>query len=337
MIKIDEIETIQIDITTLCNALCVHCPRTTKSMVDNQLTLSINPSVPLVSIDQDAIASIINDDQLVSLKSIVFVPSYGDPLMVTDFLKIVQQIKNKDLKIVVHTNGSIRSPQFFKQLANILTDKDVVIFSIDGLEDTNHLYRKGVKWDKVISNAKAFNQAGGKSVWKAIKFKHNEHQFEEMERLSNEMGFNSFRFANNLGPELTDEEISCTNITQTQLSSPIGSVEYLETPPEIPTECPWEINKQIFIDINLVVWPCCYFGNSIFANKKEKRGTIERLHNLYGTTFNSLKHNLLSDILDHEFFQELSESGFRSPICYDTCVKRKDLINIDKNVKNIRF
>ena len=29
-----------------------------------------------------------------------------------------------------------------------------VVFGIDGLEDTNHLYRRNVKFEKVIANAK---------------------------------------------------------------------------------------------------------------------------------------------------------------------------------------
>ena len=41
-------------------------------------------------------------------------------------------------------------------LAQVLGRMGAVIFSVDGLSDTNHLYRQGVVWDNVERNMRAF-------------------------------------------------------------------------------------------------------------------------------------------------------------------------------------
>ena len=67
-----------------------------------------------------------------------------------------------------------------------------VVFSIDGLEDTNHLYRRNVQWHKVMENAKSFIDAGGLARWRMIVFEHNAHQLKDAEQLSKAMGFGKF-------------------------------------------------------------------------------------------------------------------------------------------------
>ena len=65
--------------------------------------------------------------------------------------------------IMIHTNGGKGSPNLWRMLAQELKDfpQGVVTFSIDGLEDTNHLYRRHVVWENLINNVKAFIDNGG--------------------------------------------------------------------------------------------------------------------------------------------------------------------------------
>ena len=65
-------------------------------------------------------------------------------------------------------------------------------FAIDGLEDTNHLYRRNVRWSKLMENIKAFTDAGGEATWAMLIFKHNESQIENCRSLSCTLGFRSF-------------------------------------------------------------------------------------------------------------------------------------------------
>ena len=62
-------------------------------------------------------------------------------------------------------------------------------FSIDGLKNTNELYRRKLEWEKLMRNASAFIEAGGVAYWDMLVFKHNEHQIEEVRQLAKNMGF----------------------------------------------------------------------------------------------------------------------------------------------------
>ena len=62
-----------------------------------------------------------------------------------------------------------------------------VKFAVDGLEDTNHLYRRKVNWGKVWANMTAYSQAGGFGIWNFIIFKHNEHQIDQALKKAKEL------------------------------------------------------------------------------------------------------------------------------------------------------
>jgi MoaA/NifB/PqqE/SkfB family radical SAM enzyme len=77
-------------------------------------------------------------------------------------------------------------------LAKTFGKMGAVIYSVDGLRDTNHIYRQGVVWNNVERSMKAFIAAGGRARWDFLIFEHNQHQVEEAEALSKEMGFERF-------------------------------------------------------------------------------------------------------------------------------------------------
>jgi len=67
-----------------------------------------------------------------------------------------------------------------------------VIFSVDGLRDTNHIYRQNVVWDNVERSMRSFINAGGRARWDFLVFEHNQHQVEQAEAFANELGFERF-------------------------------------------------------------------------------------------------------------------------------------------------
>ena len=68
-----------------------------------------------------------------------------------------------------------------------------VTFGIDGLEDTNHLYRKNVKWDVLQRNFRAYISAGGVADWQFIPFSWNKHQIEDTRDFAFKEGFRDFK------------------------------------------------------------------------------------------------------------------------------------------------
>ena len=78
------------------------------------------------------------------------------------------------------------------QVDEVLIKKIDNIFPIDGLADTNSMYRRMTNFDKIMDNANAFISAGGNAHWKMIEFEHNKHQIEEARTVGKENGFANF-------------------------------------------------------------------------------------------------------------------------------------------------
>ena len=121
------------------------------------------------------------------------------------------------------------------------------MFSIDGLESTNHVYRKNVNWEKLMSNAEAFIAAGGSAHWDMLVYKHNQHQVDAAEQLARDMGFKWFR-----------AKVSKRAFTD-RLEFPIGWQE-----PVVkfgPILCHAQQEKSMYIDAQGRVSACCWLGS----------------------------------------------------------------------------
>ena len=187
MFNFQSITEYQLEITTYCNAACPQCPRNVQGS-------GINPYMPLVHLSRDAIDAAFSVDHCAKLRQIFFCGSYGDPIMHPDFLDILQDFrrKNPTLWLYIHTNGGIHDESYWAEIATIMNGYGQIDFGFDGLEDTLHLYRRSVKYDIAMRNARAYIKAGGRAQWNYIVFKHNEHQVEQARALSNEYGFFNF-------------------------------------------------------------------------------------------------------------------------------------------------
>lgn len=181
------IEEYQLEITTYCNAACPQCPRNINGG-------AINPHLTLEHLSRDIIDRAFPEDLCNRLRQIFFCGSYGDPIMHPEFLDILWDFRSKapNLWLYIHTNGGVHDTSYWKEVATILHGHGQVDFNIDGLEDTNHIYRQNTKFEKIINNARAFIEAGGRANWNFIVFEHNQHQVEQAKELSKQLGFNDF-------------------------------------------------------------------------------------------------------------------------------------------------
>jgi len=71
----------------------------------------------------------------------------GDPIYHSKFHELCLELKKINCRIRITTNGSGKQKEWWEKLCSILSHDDSITFSIDGLEDTNHLYRKNAKWN----------------------------------------------------------------------------------------------------------------------------------------------------------------------------------------------
>lgn len=189
MYKYSEIQTVHLEMTDSCNAACPMCARNINGGEDN-------PQLPGTELSLDDCEKIFDPQFISQLKRLYMCGNYGDPIAARDTLEVFDYFRrhNSKMNLNMYTNGSAKKPDWWKELAKVLGKNSYVVFSIDGLEDTNHLYRQNTIWSKIMENAQAFIDAGGNARWDYIVFAHNEHQVEQAESLSKSMGFEKFQY-----------------------------------------------------------------------------------------------------------------------------------------------
>jgi sulfatase maturation enzyme AslB (radical SAM superfamily) len=176
--------------------------------------------------------------------------NYGDPAAgyyTMDIYNYFRQV-NPDITLGMNTNGAVQSTFFWHALGTLFNKpNDYCVFSIDGLEDTNQVYRKNVSWDKLMSNVQAFISAGGQAHWDMLVYKHNQHQVDACEELAKSMGFKWFR-----------AKVSKRKFTD-RLEAPIGWQLPVHSGGKI--DCHALKEKSMYIDAQGRVSPCCWQGS----------------------------------------------------------------------------
>ena len=187
MYNLDQIRIIHFEVTSKCQARCPMCPR----------RLQGGPMMPWVDLQEITLTQFkewFSVPFIKQLDKFYMCGNLGDPIIARDTLEIFKYFRqhNPTMWLSMNPNAGARDMPWWTELAQVLGRNGAVIFSVDGLEDTNHLYRQNVQWDKVETNMKAFIAAGGRARWDFIIFEHNEHQVEEAEALANEWGCEKF-------------------------------------------------------------------------------------------------------------------------------------------------
>jgi MoaA/NifB/PqqE/SkfB family radical SAM enzyme len=216
------IDEYQIEVTTYCNAACPQCPR-------NNNGSGVNPYLVLEHLPRAVIDSAFDVELCSRLRQVFFCGSYGDPIMHPDFLDILRDFRRKcpTLWLYLHTNGGAHNTEYWQEMAEIIGGYGQVDFNIDGLDTTNWLYRKNTDFNKIIANATAYINAGGRAVWNFIVFEHNQDQVEQARELSKKIGFQDFK-SRATGRFLNHKTMDTFNEWPVQTKS--GQVEYVLTP-----------------------------------------------------------------------------------------------------------
>ena len=250
MFNYEDIKSIHIELSSNCQAKCPMCVRNRRGGLKN-------PNLVVNDITIEDFKSIIPVDLIKQLKSMLACGNYGDPIINNDLLSIVSYLTelNPSLHLMIHTNGSARSKSWWKQLAVSLPKSHLVYFALDGLEDTHHLYRIGTSYDKIIENAKAFIESGGKAAWVFIRFNHNQHQVEEARQRAKDLGFSEFILSVSHQLSMPDDA-KLNYVTEEAIKNyeKIFDEDY-----EI--NCKAFHEREIYIDADMNIWPCCFLGS----------------------------------------------------------------------------
>ena len=187
MYRYEDIKTIHLEVTQNCQASCPMCDR-------NMNGKGINPHINLDELSLLDCVDIFPPEFIKQLDTMYMCGNLGDPIVAKDTLEIFEYFRshNPNMWLSMNTNAGAKNEEWWRQLAEVFGRMGAVIFSVDGLRDTNHLYRQGVVWDNVERNMRAFIDAGGRARWDYLIFEHNQHQVEEAEALANEWGCEKF-------------------------------------------------------------------------------------------------------------------------------------------------
>lgn len=314
-IYLSQARKLQFELSSMCNALCLGCVRTETSNYNDKK--NIIPSG--VYLKFETFKKIITAKSFDSVKILEFCGTIDDPLMHPEFLDFLEFAKSLNrFAFIIHTNGSLRNQTYWTSMATVLKNTDhKVLFSIDGLEDTNHIYRQKTSWDKIIENAKSFLGAGGVASWQYLIFPWNQHQVEDAKKLSIAMGFAEFMSrhdrsgVSNISLDtisLRKQKKSIPNPHRTELETINNNLSLL-VGNEI--ECNNQNKKMYFIGFDARLWPCCFLHNGMLSTDSGKREALQkRLFDAYGSNdWNNCELNNIETILSHPFYEnDLVES-----------------------------
>jgi len=281
MIYLDQISQLHIELTDKCQAACPMCPRNWFGGIERS-------NVKNIEISLDQFKKWFPVSFLKQLKVMYACGNIGDPLLATDCLEIFRYVaeNSKDCSLGIYTNGSLRSAEWWKELALILGKRGYVTFAIDGLKDTHEIYRRNTNFNKIIENAKTFIENGGIARAESLVFAHNENDTDRLKNFLLDLGFSSVDFRpTQRFPGITDYPVkdkkgnieyyikSPTNEKwlEKKFKIDLSELENTDTLNKIINDS--EINprcfeqKEIFVSSRGHAYPCCLvYGTS---NNKE--------------------------------------------------------------------
>ena len=172
-----------------CTLRCPRCPRAES----NNPVEWMNKEFSLEFFTRTFTKPLIEDH----IKKISMVGDIGDPIYCHDLLDICRYIKdiNPNIRLQIVTNGSYKNKDWWQDLSLILNDRDIVVFSVDGFDNTsNNIYRVNSNWDSIMTGMKILTSSNRCYVkWAAIAFRFNQHQLLHMENLAREIGCDEFQ------------------------------------------------------------------------------------------------------------------------------------------------
>lgn len=263
MLDYESIKEVHLELSSNCNAACPLCPR-------NFYGMQHNSGYAVTELTLRDVQRILEPEFIRQLNTVLINGNLGDFMLARESLDIVEYLRhsNSKLKIEISTNGSAKSANFWNRLAALDAE---VHFCIDGLADTHSLYRRNTQFEQVIFNAGTYIRAGGRAVWKMIRFDHNVHQIDEARAMSKELGFAEFSLIDHgrsQGPVFDKEGNYLYSIGGFEYQGNaktfmlhLEKAEY-SVPVKGNISCMSKNLQTIYISATGEVYPCCYLGFS---------------------------------------------------------------------------
>lgn len=334
-----------LEISTYCNAKCPQCDRTDPNGlgVSNKYRFTPNLNMSLENFKK-----YFSPEVLSKLLNIHFSGSFGDPLMNPDILSMIRYVIETDdrCSISINTNGSLRNEEFWWELGCIGKKRLSVIFDVDGITQEMHeKYRRATSLKKILQNMDTLSLTPAHIKTFTILFKHNQNYKEDIEKLCKEHGAiecdilqsNRFKdgpvfsFINENGQEETLEQVTDDKLKIEDLNRPARRIrdhrfksqsaqiiQFIRKPKttvskKVPKiSCYFLNNKNLHIDVNGIVYPCCHWeihNNFILGHNKNT------LYHSFHRELNksNLNNYTFEEILSNRYFNNGIYESFTDP------------------------
>jgi len=324
MYNLSDIREIHLETTNKCQAKCPMCPRRVYG----------GPENPLIELDEiylDDFKKWFPEFFLKQLNSLFMCGNLGDPIIARDTIEIFEYLRkiNPEINLSMHTNGSARSLDWWKKLADL---KVRTTFGIDGLEESHKKYRINTDWNLILRNAEAFIKHDGVAEWHMLVFKHNQHEIDACKSISEKYGFQKFevkhtsRFQESSWPVLDNTGRTIDTLFPSDKSLEITQkIQEAETSVKTKhtlIECKAVHDSQIYVSANGLVTPCCWLDFSWVPAFEKPR--IDYMDEIGYTP--SLQKQSLREIFDSPYFQKIAEK-WNSPSCLIKCKQQCGKVN----------
>jgi MoaA/NifB/PqqE/SkfB family radical SAM enzyme len=331
-----------IEPSSICTLKCPRCPRAEvpETLLNRQLTLKF--------FQEQLGASTVK-----RIRKITFCGNDGDPIYCRELIDIIRWIKvvNPDINLVLITNGSYKTQEWWQELAQVMDQHDEINWSIDGWDQqSNQQYRVNCDWESIMSGMQTFCTINKTTyrVWASIAFRFNQDHLESMEHRSRELGMDLFQITKStkfgshypdtygisdpLCPDRRDlvssshrfERVLCALTSRIRPGQEIKDI-FWQRAQDLDKQKRYSGicligNKGVFLNSQGEFYPCCWTANRYPHN--------QQWHDRAQNQFNLWQHSF-SDIITDPFWQrEFLE--FDSQECRTKCTpdRLKDLEHV---------
>lgn len=305
-----------IEPSSICTLKCPRCPRAEvpESLLNRQLTLRFF---------QDQIGA----DVVRQIRKITFCGNDGDPIYCRELMEICQWLKtvNPEIHLVIITNGSYKTPEWWRALGRVLDHRDEINWSIDGWDQaSNEQYRVNSDWNSIMSGIQAFAEVNQSAyrVWAAIAFRFNQDRLAEMQAIAQAVGMDLFQITKStkfgshypetygVSDPLCPDRADLVSSTH-RFERVLEHITDRARPGALLKEIFWSRaqdldrnrqysgicligNKGVFLNSQGEFYPCCWTANRYPHNSQWHEQAKERFN---------LWHSKFSDIIADPFWQ----------------------------------
>ena len=162
---------LHVETTNRCTLKCPACPRTVWQNL-------IKQPIPKADLNLDDFQRFLECESMEKIESFVLCGDYGDTIYYPHLFDMIKMFREKSFKIA--TNGSYKTKEWWTELNSLLTDKDIVVFGIDGLGEENRKYRVNANWKSIETAIDVLSKGPAKLKCQTLIFDFNSGKMNEI-------------------------------------------------------------------------------------------------------------------------------------------------------------